>query len=160
MKIRHTIIGDDFLNCADSIVSIISTFLGFLLAILGERIYDAYKDRKVGNELTQAFITELTGFVFTINKVSIDDTVTWINPIKMPIWEGAVSTNKISLLRKYDWFSNLLSLYDEVRDYNEWHHLRTVQYCGGHDVSSISIVLSRIADDLKDIIEVQKEKMR
>ncbi len=122
--------------------SLLATFIGVLLALAGERLYDCYKDWREGVNLIKMFQRELSTTKDIIEKVNSATNMTWINPIKVPIWESVINTNRISLLSSHMWYSDLLSLYDDIKDYNEWHLIRTKQYYRDADVSRISSSLS------------------
>lgn len=134
----------------DFLISMVSTFVGFLLAILGERLYDYYKDKKEGNQLVEAFSKELQNILTLIEEISKNEGLTWVNPIKVPVWESTICTNTLSLLSSYDWYGDLLSLYDEIKDYNEWHELRTKQYYSGGKIGSISDALTTSENEIKN----------
>jgi len=139
--------------------SMIATFAGFVLALIGERLYDYYKDLREGNELVKAFNREIQTILSEVKKVRDNGNSVWINPIKIPIWDSVISTNKISLLCNYNWYSDLFRLYNEIKDYNEWHFIRTQQHYSGGDVTAISHALIDSENDIIKYIEKLKKDM-
>lgn len=108
-----------------NLLEILTTFLGFGLAILGEKLYDSYKNKKECKRLLVSFKSEFRKIIESIRIIEASPTARWIKPIKTPVWDSVVSTDKIALIDNLIWFPKLYDLYDDIRDYNEWHLLRT-----------------------------------
>lgn len=132
------------------IPEMIATLVGFGLALLGSKIYDNYKDKGERKRLVSSLVRELLIIDKTID--NLDLSLTWIKPIKYPVWDSAINANKIALIDDTDWFRELCDLYDDVQDYNEWHLLKTnlsflLKVPG--DSTSITTVLRKLSEDIK-----------
>jgi hypothetical protein len=111
--------------------SIVATLFGFGLAIIGERIYDFIKDKSEQNILSLAFKKELMKIAVEMD--DIDLKLMYIDPIKTPIWESSLSTNKVALLHKEIWYGDLFRCYAILKEYNDWHNVRTSLILNSHD---------------------------
>jgi len=128
----------------------IATFVGFLLALLGERWYDWYKDKEEGKCLIDSLEKEIRDILFFLNTAGEQQNVAWLHPIKTPIWDSVISMGKLSLVNNLCWYTYLLQLYDEVKDYNEWHRMRTRQYYCGGKIDAISSSLKELEGEIKE----------
>lgn len=144
----------------DFFVSVFSTFLGVILALVGERFYDKYKNKEESKNLKKAFHTEMENIIKIIEKIKSKPDLIWLNPIKIPIWESTVSTNQLSLICTEAWYPDLLSLYDEIKDYNEWQLLRTKLYYYDKEIMQENIklddIILQIEAKIKRLIDVIK----
>lgn len=111
------------IDWSDFVPSIIATLIGFGLAIVGERIYDGSKEKVARKKLISFFTIEVESIMNYISSEKFDQMM--INPIKMPTWKSAISSNNISLILSESWWQDLFSCYSELEDYNEWHNIRT-----------------------------------
>jgi len=117
---------------------LIATFIGFLLALSGERMYDKYKDWRESKEIAKLFIAELENMSTIVVRTANTSDKSWINPIKTPTWDSAVSSKSIALLARFSWYNKLFELYDAIKDYNSWHNLRTNLFFEGKQYDQIS----------------------
>jgi len=97
----------------DLIYTLIGVFLGFILAIVAERIVDASKTLSDRDEIKEEIEKELSLIKNDLSKVGTktdsteDETKTdsvgkvielYVSPLSMSIWDGVLSSGKIQLL--------------------------------------------------------------
>ena len=153
-------------NCDWSgfIPTIIATFIGFVLAILGAWLYDRFREKEERNNLIIDLKNEIQKIKTDLNNIKIEDQsakrdstkILRINPLKCYVWEAAVSTGKITLLNRRPWYSQLLKTYDTISDFNEWQLLKTTKILDRMEISPINIYLEELRvlaiEQIEDII--------
>ena len=105
------------------IPSVIATLLGFGLALIAQRLYDEMKYNVARRKMIDSFISEIESTLETIKTINFNLMLS--NPIKIPVWKSAISSNKIVLLLDEEWYHVLFLCYNRLEDYNEWHNIRT-----------------------------------
>lgn len=141
--------------------TIIATFVGFVLAILGMWIYDSIKQHFERKELRKDIKNELLKIQEVLRTIEKDDNIAKgndsrilrINPLKCYIWESTINTNRISLLNKMPCYCDLLLIYDIINDFNQWQLLKTTKIIEGVDVDAINIYLEELKNSL--ILQVE-----
>jgi hypothetical protein len=140
--------------------SMSATFAGVVLALIGTRLYDKRKDSHDKNGLILEFQEELEKLCKDIdNTVGSKNIKFCLNPAKTPVWDSVINTKKLMLIRKYHWYQELMALYDDIKDYNEWHRLRTRQYYDKKDISELSTSLKGHGEEMKDKLCKLRQKM-
>lgn len=136
--------------------SVIATFIGFVLAILGMWIYDSIRKFFERKNLREDIRNELLRIQEVLKTIEKEDNIAKgnnskilrINPLKCYIWDSAISTNRISLLNKLSCYSELLSIYDTINDFNQWQLLKSNKILEGIDVHAINIHLEELKEQL------------
>lgn len=147
------------LNCSDwsqFFPSMIATFVGFVLAILGMLIYDNIKKNSEKKSLRNNIKNELFKIQEVLRTIDEEDKVAKgnnskvlrINPLKCYVWESAINTNKIDLLSKMSWYCDLLLIYDIINDFNQWQLLKANKLLEGKDVYAINTHLEELKNNL------------
>lgn len=150
-------------NWSQFIPSIIATFIGFVLAILGMWIYDSIKNYFERKNLRKDIRNELIKIQEVLKIIEKEDNIAKgnnskilrINPLKCYIWESTISTNKVSLLNKLPCYSELLSIYDTINDFNQWQLLKSNKILEGISVYDINIHL----EELQKLLILQVENI-
>jgi len=110
-------------------VTIIGTFVGFLLVMLGGRIIEHVKEEKERQRLKENLMNEIDSIYSNVDKVELRDKDYnrnfYLDYLKVLIWEGLINTSKLALISNDLWFKDLANLYSYVREYNKWHVLRS-----------------------------------
>ena len=101
---------------------IIATFVGFILALFGQFLWEKGKEIKEAKHLLERIAKELKG----IKQVLIDiDPVTYeMQPLKTLIWDEAINAGKISLLEETK-RERLLKIYKQIQEINSWFAIQT-----------------------------------
>lgn len=128
--------------------SIIATVVGFLLALIFQQlIYEAIK-----NGITNRFkaikqIRKICDELYDIRDAlkTMNYSNTYINPIRMPVWNAILNTNEIQSIADYfelknkkhkkqpngidsvDLYEKLFEIYAMIAEFNEWNNLRANQ---------------------------------
>lgn len=118
------------------VIGIGTTVLGFLLALKGEANREEKKDVQDAKQSIKDIIDELK----KLNRINFISTngarLYYIDPLKTPIWQGLISTNRLQLIAKLrqkkeqacedtSWYSELLILYDLIEEFNNFVNLYT-----------------------------------
>lgn len=142
--------------------TMIATFVGFVLAILGTWIYDLIKRRDERNGLKRDIKKELLKIQKIIREIEEEDKIAEnqnsrilrINPLKCYVWDAAIGSDKISLFGKISWYGDLLQVYDTINDYNEWQLLKSDKMLDKIDVYAINIHLEELKNEI--IIQIDR----
>ena len=147
------------------IPTMIATFVGFILAILGTWIYDTIDKKNECNNLKKDIRNELLKVQNVLIEIEAEDnraineknSILRINPLKCYIWDSAISANKVNLLTKLVWYSELLQIYDTINDYNEWQLLKSDKILEGKDITAINEHIENLKTNIifgiRDIID-------
>lgn len=113
------------IDWGQAILDLLATFLGFGLAILGEKITDKRKTRIATKELRELIIEELKKLyseVAVFNVETLD-----VNPLKIPSWKSAINTGQLSLF-SFETRKRLFSVYNMIEEFNAWCRVHTNYY--------------------------------
>ena len=140
------------------IPTLIATFIGFALAILGSYLYDNYKDKNERKTIIANLHSELEEMKSELSRIAntlteTDSTTLWISPLKTYIWDSTAANNKLGLLSNQSWYKDLLVIYHTVHEYNSWHQLRTNSVISEQDYEVIENSMSEIATTLNTEID-------
>lgn len=162
---------NEICNCDWSgfIPTMIATFVGFILAIVGTWIYDSIKEKDERKSLVIDLKNELWKIRADLNSIFEEDQcaetannkILRINPLKCYIWNAALSTGKITLLDKKNWYSDLLKIYNIITDFNEWQLLKTTKILEDIEVEPINMYLEKLrvsAIERIDMIVINMDK--
>lgn len=118
------------------VIGVGTTVLGFLLALKGEANREEKKDVQDAKQYIKDIIDELKKLK-RINFISTSGArLYYIDPLKTPIWQGLINTNRLQLIAKLrqkkericedtSWYSELLILYDLIDEFNNFVNLYT-----------------------------------
>ena len=138
--------------------SVLATTIGVILAFLVQRLYDDFKEKKEAKELKLKIKNELTGIKDYIKAIHTrGEDMLLLDPIKMPVFQGAIYSSKIVLLDRYEWYDDLLNLYKTLDIYNAWHDLKTNKAFDGVSIASIKKNLQMIEKTLLGTEEAETE---
>ncbi len=115
------------------IPSIFATFIGFVLALIGEYVFDRHKDKKSTIELCERIKAELECIKEELGKLteySLDK-----NPLKTPVWDEAINVGIISLI-PINVRSQLFAIYKRIHELNSWYEIKTNYYFAHFDEKS------------------------
>jgi len=108
------------------LVGFAATAIGVILALILERWYDQKKEVKEANDIKVKLLAELRSIRISMLDIHNQNGKTLlISPIKMPIFQGLTTSAKVSLLDRYFWYKDLLSLYKYLDTYNSWQDAKT-----------------------------------
>lgn len=123
---------------------IIETFIGVLFALIFQKIYEDLKETKEANEQKVKIGKELTQILGDLARIH-ESNIMVLNPIKMPIYQGLVNSTKISLLDRFIWYDELLSIYSDLSTYNAWCEFRLTN-CTDDKVQEVDDIIKDIED--------------
>lgn len=124
---------------------VIETFIGVLVALFFQKIYEDLKDMQEAKKQKVKIKKELIEIYEDLTQIQKNNIIA-LNPIKMPIFLGLVNSTKISLLDRYLWYDEMLSVYNDLSTYNSWCEFR---------LTSTNEENVKVADN---IIKVMEEK--
>ena len=105
--------------------NVLATTIGVALAFLLSKWNESRQEAREAENLKNKIKAELEAIYESICIIHKDRDMLLLAPIKMPVYHGAVNSLKIVLLSKYDWYEDLLRLYETLETYNAWHELKT-----------------------------------
>lgn len=124
------------------ILNIITTFLGVIFALILQRVYDKTNEKEEANNLKSKIEVEIKRIWQSLLDIEISNKMV-IDPIKMPIYDGLISSTKISLLDRYEWYDDLIAFYDEIHTYNNWCNFR-LKFCRNEDKKEVDNIIKSI----------------
>lgn len=84
--------------------SIIATGIGFILAILFQQLlYEVIKNKIVNYRKSHTLINEIKKELdrCLLLITELDFKISYLNPVKTPVWDGAINNNEIQLLATF-----------------------------------------------------------
>lgn len=111
------------------IPSMIATFVGFVLALLGQAIYEHCKERSSAKSCVSSIRDELESIYNILKDI---DTTDPNNILRTPVWDGIVDSYKINMLgmkgKTEGWYLHLFEKYNLIREFNKWSDIYTSKY--------------------------------
>lgn len=159
--IPHSSFGSDW---SQFVPTLIATFAGFILAIVASFIYDSIRDKNDQGQLIIHLKDELEDVALEIQRISGDmrkenETILWVDPLKVYIWDATTSNNKLSLISSKVWYKDLLSIYHSIKEYNSWELLRTNAILLGLEYEDIENSLYATGDEITEKINAILQQM-
>lgn len=125
----------------------ISTFIGFLSALLVEYLILRYQDSKELNDALKGLREELTGIVATVKGLKADSYN--LDPLETPVWDSLVYGGGISNLEIQ---KNIIQAYRSIDRLNNWENMRTRSFFESH--SSNSLLDKEVEKNREDVLRV------
>ncbi len=101
--------------------SMIATFAGFILALIGqwgaENLHDFFQLRNLKSRIKQ----ELE--IVKNQLIKFKETDLDVHPLKTPIWDEAISAGQISILPA-DLRAKLFNVYSSIQEFNSWSRVQ------------------------------------
>ncbi len=129
--------------------SIIATLIGFSAPFVIQGVINRISDKIEAKDIATKLHNELKIISTKLNKITeergLNNNPSYLNPIATPIYKGLINSTKISLLNRYVWYDMLLTIYDRLELYNDWHNFLT----NNEDTNlNVGAYLKAIEDDL------------
>lgn len=124
--------------------AIISTFLGFALALIGQWGWEYYKDCNNAKQLIKQLASEL---IRIKNELEIISGIS-VEPFKLPIWNICISTGNLKLLNS-EMQAELSHVYSIIKEFNSWSLMQANYY---FENNRLSEVLEKELERLKNIL--------
>ncbi|MBO4252101.1 MAG: hypothetical protein J5911_05540 [Clostridia bacterium] len=135
----------------------IATFVGFVLGIFSDRLLikiSESNERKIAKE---SLLAEIKKIKEEIDSTKSDNEVHFeIQPLKTPVWDSLISTNKIALFSNKKYSKELehyFDFYALVNEYNKWYELLSQSYFYSTDYKKDNEKLKSIRRSLKQTME-------
>lgn len=119
-------------ECASSSVdwsqfwpSMIATFAGFVLALLGQFAFEKCKSIFESKGLLKRLKTELEDIKTTLEKFKPGDIEP--QPLKTLVWDEAINAGQVSLLNASKRVL-LFKIYKQIQEFNSWFEIQTNYY--------------------------------
>ena len=99
----------------------LSTFLGFISALLVEKIINDNNDKSVSKRLVKQLEIELRE-VHDIAKLNFSkkNNEFFLHPYSTTVWRGACSSNTVIYLNHYPFYSELIAAFEQIEDANDF----------------------------------------
>lgn len=101
--------------------SMIATFAGFILALIGqwgaEKLHDFFQLRNLKSRIKQ----ELE--IVKSQLIKFKETDLDVHPLKTPTWDEAISAGQISILPA-DLRAKLFNVYSSIQEFNSWSRVQ------------------------------------
>ena len=107
--------------------SMIATFVGFVLALLGEFAFEKIKSQCNAKSLLVRIKTELGEIRNELN--NWHDALIGCQPLKTPVWDEAINVGQVSLLGKEE-RKEFFKIYKQIQGFNSWSEEQTKYYFG------------------------------
>ena len=139
---------------------LIATFIGFLLALVGELWLENYFDRKRNKKNANSLLIRLNDELNdAINLLgNIKQNTLNQNPIKTLVWDEAINSGLVSILDT-DIRIPLYSIYKEIDEFNSWCNIKTNWYFEHYDSSPYNESLEKEIENQRQMLlgKIQKE---
>lgn len=127
--------------------SMIATFAGFVLALLGQLFFEKMKSFVDSKELLKRLKVELNDICTTLKNLLPTDID--VQPLKTLVWDEAINVGQVSLLKATK-RAILFKIYKQIQEFNSWCKIQTDFYFS-HD--------SNLNEKLKQELIKQKNIM-
>ncbi|MCL2199905.1 MAG: hypothetical protein FWB80_13390 [Defluviitaleaceae bacterium] len=104
---------------------VVATTIGIVLAFVIQFLNGRRMESNAANNLKKKIRNELEAIYIKVYNIHTSGSHLLLTPIRMPVYHGAVNSLKIVLLSKYDWYEEILDLYETLETYNSWHDIKT-----------------------------------
>lgn len=119
----------------------ISTFVGFVLALMGQWLWEQHKSRAEERALLARFAEELRKVSETLERYT--EGMLDLKFIKIPVWDEAQNAGKISLISS-SIRSDLFVIYNSIQEFNSWCAVNTNYYFeNGHPHAQLNDRLNK-----------------
>lgn len=84
--------------------SVLATVIGFCLAIVFQQfVYELLKNKILNNIKAKNIVIDIKKELERIAEVlnSLNNGIIYVDPIKIPVWEGILNTNEFELLLRF-----------------------------------------------------------
>lgn len=107
------------------VIDLFVTFFGFGLAMLGERLTNWLKIRSDTKMLEKLVKEELKKILCDLENFDLETLD--VQPLKIPLWESAISTGQVSLF-DFTTRNKLFLVYNAINEFNSWCLVHTNYY--------------------------------
>ncbi len=125
----------------------ISTFLGFLSALIVEYVIVRVKESTDSNDALIGIYEELESIVDTI--LSLKETSYHLDPLETPVWDSLVYGGDIPNLKLQ---KEIILAYRYIDRLNNWENVRTNSFFTTH--SSNSMLDKEVAKNRKEVLDM------
>lgn len=159
-------------NSLSFFLDLIITFIGFGLALKGE------DEREKRGEIESALqcIVDIKNELAEVRKQLDNDNIDienkcYIDPLKTPVWDGLIYTNKLQLLTKLKqtmekkgksvyWYKQLFEIYDYINEFNKWSNLFTEKYFDlmiNNEINNSEKIISISESIINSLIQIKNK---
>jgi len=104
---------------------IVSSLIGFTLAIISALMIDKIKKIFDKKECIKGIIEELKDILESLGRITDEIDTQFISPIGSDYWNSTIINYKMRLIHEKKWFVELSKIYSKVKEINEWLKLKT-----------------------------------
>ncbi|GHT10787.1 hypothetical protein FACS189426_11700 [Bacteroidia bacterium] len=105
--------------------SMIATFIGFVLALIGQWFFGYIKKSKGSGELKSHIAEELNSIKLALE--NFESTFLDVQPLKTPIWNALINAGQVALLDTQI-REQLFGVYSTIQEFNSWSLVQTNYY--------------------------------
>ena len=105
--------------------SMIATFVGFLLALIGQFAFEKVKSFVDSRDLLKRLKTELKDIKTILDKYNPLEIER--QPLKTLVWDEAINAGQVSLLNAKK-REALFKIYKQIQEFNSWSEIQTNYY--------------------------------
>ncbi len=127
------------------IPGVLETFIGVIIALIFQKIYEDIKENKEANKQKLRIKNELINILDDLTQIQ-ENNIMVLNPIKMPIFQGLKNSAKLSLLERFVWYDEMLSVYNELSSYVSWCEFR-LTHCKNENIDTTDNIIKKMEID-------------
>lgn len=127
--------------------SMVATFVGFVLALLGQFLFERIKSFGNSKQLLKRLEGELRDTETTLESLTSTEIET--QPLKTLVWDEATNSGQFSLLKAKK-RTELFKIYKQIQEFNSWFEIQTKFYFE-HD--------NQLNEGLKNELTKQRKKL-
>lgn len=142
------------IEIAQTIQLFVSSFLGFLSALLVEWLSEVIRSKKSAIQLEKQIKKEVNEILNTA--YSLEDQMGYINPYRVSVWNLSIQTGEILGLSQKKYYNEMIKAFNQVEEANR---IETEFYKYLMEIDLIESN-SKKTDDILDKIYIQQKNVR
>ncbi len=126
----------------------ISTFLGFLSALLVEYLVKRFEVKFLLNSILSGIRLELQNIKVKLN--TLDNEMYYVDPLDISYWKSISDTQNLNCLLTHPLYGKIVAVYQYIETINRWEYIRSSSY----------FINSSPNSDLNSALTVQRRELK
>lgn len=103
-----------------------STFLGFLSALLVEYLVECHRDKILLKNTLNGIKLELQNIERKLD--TLGNGMYYVDPLDISYWESISHTHNLNCLMSHSLYSRIVTVYQYIETVNRWEYIRSFSY--------------------------------
>jgi len=138
---------------AQFIPSLLATAVGFLLALVGEFVFEKIHENSKNKREVTEFLERIKSELVLLKKILslIDSSTLEKEPLKTPVWEEAINIGYVAILPSVI-RESLFKLYKQIREFNSWFEIKTNYYFAHYNDERYNCELNEEIENQRQVL--------